>query len=168
MIEFKGYLTGASEKRFFTKSKIIGLKILIPSLLLLMPFAIHLLYTFQFPAIACIALVAIFPIAFLIPQPKKERLSLTPKHICINDTHIVCVADKYEEIRRIDDVKRVTDRGEYYEIDFRFGKISEKFICQKDLISKGTLREFEALFSKKLTRGRGGQGDGSVVSSDKN
>lgn len=150
MIEFNGYLTGSAEKRFFIKSKIIGLKILIPSLLLMLPIVICIANIFHFPLIACIAIIATFPLTLLIPQPRKERISLTPKQICINDTHIVCVADKYEEIRRIDDVKCVTDRGEYYEIDFPFGKISEKFICQKDLLSKGTLREFEAIFCKKL------------------
>ena len=56
------------------------------------------------------------------------------------------------EYRNIEDVKCVRDFGEFYELVFPFGKISEKFICQKDLLSKGTLAEFEALFGDKILR----------------
>ena len=35
---------------------------------------------------------------------------------------------------------------------FIFGKISDKFICQKDLLTKGSLEEFERIFEGKIKR----------------
>ena len=52
----------------------------------------------------------------------------------------------------IGDAKQVRDFGEFYEIVFLFGKISDKFICQKNLLTKGTLEQFESLFNGKLQR----------------
>ena len=69
--------------------------------------------------------------------------------------HIVCITDRYEEIRKLKDVKRVTDRGEHYEIDFVYGRLSSSFVCQKTLLSKGTLEKFEALFEGKLVKNLG-------------
>lgn len=52
----------------------------------------------------------------------------------------------------IKDVKNVYDHGEFYDLVFPFGKISGKFICQKNLLTEGTLAEFEALFDGKIVR----------------
>ena len=40
----------------------------------------------------------------------------------------------------------------FYFIKFPFGKYSDKFICQKSLLTQGTLEEFEALFEGKIER----------------
>ena len=42
----------------------------------------------------------------------------------------------------------------WYEIVFPFGKISSNFICQKNLIFKGSLEEFEDLFNGKIVKRR--------------
>ena len=52
----------------------------------------------------------------------------------------------------ISDVKKVVDHGEFYELSFVFGKVSDKFICQKSLLTKGTLEEFKAMFGDKVYR----------------
>ena len=52
----------------------------------------------------------------------------------------------------ISDAKQLRDFGEFYEIVFPFGKVSDKFICQKNLLTQGTLEEFEKLFEGKTTR----------------
>ena len=70
----------------------------------------------------------------------------------MEEDYVLCVSDKYTETRSINDVKKVIDHGEYYELCFSFGKLSDKFICQKNLITKGTIQEFETLFSGKITR----------------
>ena len=153
MIAFKGHLTGPAERRFYWKGKVTALKML-PSVLLVLPIIIYISTLFSAPIFLyiSIAVFAILPLTILIPPSKQERISLTPNLIYIEDNHIVCIAEKYEEIRKLSDIKRVIDRGEYYEIDFPYGKISEKFICQKSLLSKGTLAEFEALFDGKLEK----------------
>ncbi len=63
---------------------------------------------------------------------------------------VICIADKYKECRKISDVKRVRDYGEFYELVFPLSKMSEKFICQKNLLTKGTLEEFKRLFRGKI------------------
>jgi hypothetical protein len=77
---------------------------------------------------------------------------MLPKRIYIKDDHIVCIADRYTDSKFISDVNKVIDHGEFYELCFPLGKVSEKFICQKDLLTKGSLREFESIFKKKIER----------------
>ena len=77
---------------------------------------------------------------------------MLPKRIYTNGDHIVCVAEKYTDSKLIKDVKKVIDHGEFYELCFPFGKTSEKFICQKSLLSKGSLGAFERLFADKIIK----------------
>lgn len=153
-IEFRGYISGKAEKRFRMKSRIIGLQIILITILLFCPGILIFGIKTQTQIIVKITIFA--SVAFLlmafIPKSKKEWKSLTPKRIFIDEDCIVCVADKYTDTKYIDDVKKVYDRDEYYELVFPVGKISEKFICQKDLLSKGSIEEFEALFEEKIER----------------
>lgn len=72
--------------------------------------------------------------------------------IRIQDNILLSVSDRATESRYIEEVKEVRDYGEYYVLVFPMGKLSEKFVCQKDLLTKGTLEEFEALFEGKIVR----------------
>lgn len=56
-------------------------------------------------------------------------------------------------IRKISKVKKVLDCGEVYYIIFKFGDITNSWICQKNNIINGTIEEFEALFQTKLVKG---------------
>lgn len=102
--------------------------------------------------IAYLSFYLIFPLLVRIPRSKKEQAAVLPKRIYTERNSIVCVAEKYQERKKIADVKLVRDFGEFYELVFPFGKYSEKFICQKSLLSKGTLKAFEALFPGKIVR----------------
>lgn len=102
--------------------------------------------------IAYLSFYLIFPLLVRIPRSKKEQAAVLPKRIYTERNSIVCVAEKYQERKKIADVKLVRDFGEFYELVFPFGKYSEKFICQKSLLSKGTLNAFEALFPGKIVR----------------
>ena len=154
MIEFNGYLTGAAEAYFHKRTKAFGRKIIIASLLILFPGILVTGIKMHAKALIwgyCTLFVAI-PLLTLIPKSKKERISITPKRIFTEDDCIICVADRYTESSFIADAKTLRDFGEYYEIVFPFGKVSDKFVCQKNLLTKGTLEEFEALFAGKLIR----------------
>ena len=52
----------------------------------------------------------------------------------------------------IDSVKRVVDYGEWYDFVFYYSDRDLYFVCQKSLLTKGTLEEFEALFEGKIVR----------------
>lgn len=154
MIEFNGYISGEAEKYYWKKSRRIGIKILICALLLLLPPFIIIARATQnwFILIGYCSLFVILPLAAFIPKSKKERKSLTPKRIVTDSDYIISIADKYEDSKSINDVSIVRDHGEFYELVFPIGKISEKFICQKNLLAKGTIEEFEALFGDKIVR----------------
>lgn len=49
-------------------------------------------------------------------------------------------------------VKRVIDVGEWYYVIFKFGDIGNSWICQKDLLTKGTLEQFENIFNDRIVR----------------
>ena len=154
MIEFNGYLTGNAENYFHKRSRILGQKIVLYGLLLFAPGIVSFAFWLKdlsFIAVFLSMLVCVMLFTF-IPKEKKEKHRLTPKKIIVEEDYVLCVSDKYTETRSINDVKKVIDHGEYYELCFSFGKLSDKFICQKNLITKGTIQEFETLFSGKITR----------------
>ena len=152
MIEFNGYLTGSAEKHFFRKRKTLTRNLMFCSLLLLLPaitafsfyLNLHILFKIY------VVIVMVLSLFLAIPQSKKIKREITPKRIFIDGESIVCVSDKGTESRLISDVKKVTDFGEFYELTFPFGKVSANFICQKNLLTKDSLEEFEALFEGKI------------------
>lgn len=154
MIEFNGYITGSAEKYFFKRARNLVRNLMLASLLLLFPIVIAFSVNKKFWFLLqmyCIIFVTL-PLVLYIPKSKKEKKAITPKKIFTEDEYIICITDKCEEIRHIGDAKKVQDFGEFYEIIFPFGKVSEKYICQKSLLVKGTLEEFEALFEGKIVR----------------
>ena len=54
--------------------------------------------------------------------------------------------------KKLYEVKKVIDFGAFYSIIFYLPDIDRRFVCQKDLITKGTLEEFEKLFEDKIVR----------------
>lgn len=154
MIEFNGQLSGTAEKRFLKRSADYGQIFLLAGELLVFPVIILLAVCLQNWILIWTYLIFSVLILLMarIPKSKKERDAITPNRIYTKDNQIVCVAEKYVEYRNIADVKCIRDFGEFYELVFPFGRISEKFICQKDLLTKGTSKEFEALFGGKIIR----------------
>lgn len=156
MIEFNGYLNGAAEEYFHKKTRILGRNILLMGVLILLPAIISFgikINSWSLILGYC-SLFLVIPILTMIPKGNKEKISITPKKIFTEDGYIICIADKYTESRLISDAKVLRDFGEFYEIVFPFGKVSDKFICQKNLIVKGTAEEFEALFVGKVIKKR--------------
>ncbi len=60
--------------------------------------------------------------------------------------------DKGEVIKNISDVKKVYDKGDWYEFNCFFPHRNINLLCQKDWIKQGTIEEFEKLFEDKLVR----------------
>lgn len=156
MITFDGYLSGNALKHFERRFRNTGIITMCVSLLLFMPFAVYVfswISSVKNALIAYCSIMVILPLLMLlIPQSKKERKAMTPKNITIDDDCMICIADKYTERRSLGAVKQVRDFGEYYDFVFVFGKLSDKFVCQKSLLEKGNLYKFEQLFEDKLIR----------------
>lgn len=49
-------------------------------------------------------------------------------------------------------IKGVRDFGEYYVLIFRDSGNFSQIICQKDLLTNGTIEQFEELFDGKIVR----------------
>lgn len=154
MIEFDGYITGAAEKHFQKKAGDFAQKTLIVGMVVASPIIILFSQIMQswLPIAAYGLFFACILLALRIPKSKKERTAVIPKMVYTEEEYIVCVADTYEEYRNMGDVKEVLDYGDFYELVFPFGKVSNNFICQKELLTKGTLEEFEDLFIGKIVR----------------
>ena len=154
MVEFNGYITGLAEVHFHNRARLLGQKLLIGGFLLFLPAVLSFAMRLKDCdlVVAYLAIIGGSLLLTMIPKSKRERTSIKPKKIVVDQDYIVCVADKYTETRGISDVKIVKDFGEFYELCFPFGKVSDKFICQKSLLTRGSIREFEALFEGKITR----------------
>lgn len=156
MIEFNGYISGAAEKRFMWKSR----KFVIILFLFAIPFSIPIIFSlktmffkdnaFIYTMLACFCIIPFM--MYFLPQSKNTRKKLLPKRIYTKKDEIICVAEQYTESKFISDVSKVIDHGEFYELCFPFGKVSDKFICQKNLLTRGTIKEFERLFDGKIVR----------------
>ena len=153
MIEFSGYLSGKTEKYFWKRNAAFVQKFIFIGVILCIP--LPLLFVEQAgnwsPVVGYLGFWILFGIVFpFLPKSKKEKEKITPYKIIIQDGYISVQTKASSESRKIDDVKIIYDFGEWYSFVFPIGKVSMNFICQKDLISKGTLKDFEELFKGKI------------------
>lgn len=154
MIEFRGRISGAAEKRFIQKERLLGQNLLLFSMLVFLPIFIVFAIRTQYWALifAYVGLAIAVLIIVRLPFATKNSIAYTPTRIYTEEECIISVGEKYEETKLISDVSVVRDHGNFYELVFPFGNVSNRFICQKDLLTQGTLAEFEALFEGKIER----------------
>lgn len=154
MIEFNGYITGAAKKHYDKINRRMGRSIMLVVLLLVMPIIIVLAIMARMwlilPGYAFLMVVGI--VAIQLPKSKTEDKKFTTKRVYVKEGYITYESDVTEQTKDIDLVRVVYDYGEFYELKFPFGNMSTQFICQKDLLTRGTLEEFEALFEGKLEK----------------
>ena len=155
MIVFDGYLTGNARKYFVNKYLNNMSKILVLLFLITIPIWLFLsletnTVVYVMPAILGYTLLS--PIIFRICVSKKERQRNTIKKVIIKNGEIKAVSDKSRINSDISKVKKVCDYGEYYDIVFPAIYFTSIYVCQKDLLSKGSIEEFENIFSGKIVR----------------
>lgn len=156
MLEFKGHLTGKSLSFFQRRQRILGQKLLLFSFIGCFPIIYICGVLLRNPKSTMLLFyLVVLPLCFLftfIPKSKKETLQMTPHRIYLENDTITCIAEKYVETKFWEDVKVVNDYGEFYELIFPFGNASDKFICQKSLLSNGKIEDFEKLFGEKIVK----------------
>jgi hypothetical protein len=84
--------------------------------------------------------------------PLKVLNLYLPKEIVLYDDYIEMFAEKRASIRYYSDVKKVVDCGNWYHIIFSFPNKDSYFVCQKSLITQGSIEEFETLFAEKIVK----------------
>ena len=102
--------------------------------------------------------VILLVVTFLSAKTPKKivlRFRLSP-HIVITEEDLSLElwknGGKVWRTRKLSRVKKVLDCGEVYYIIFKFGDITNAWICQKDNIINGTIEDFETLFQSKIVR----------------
>lgn len=157
MIEFNGYLTGTSQKYFCNQIVKLQRKFIIftsiPTLFMIFSFSYLFWGIIIEPKIILLSII-LFLALYMLPkiQTKKEKEKITPQKVYIENDIIISESNAATESRFIKDVKEVKDYGEFYYLTFLFGKYSYHFVCQKDLLTKGSIDEFEALFDGKIKK----------------
>ena len=85
-------------------------------------------------------------------KPNKQKPKIIPTKISINETGITATfSDGSTDSEEMKNVKKVIDYGDYYEFVF-YVKSKKYYFCQKDLLSKGTLQDFETLFQNVMVK----------------
>lgn len=100
-------------------------------------------------------LLAVLTVLNTIPLPGiKKRVLKFKADIRIRIENGVIINSNFynQKTKPISKVKKVIDAGEWYYLIFKFGDISNSWVCQKDLITQGTIEEFEKLFENKIVR----------------
>lgn len=95
-----------------------------------------------FIVVPVLAIAAAF-LPYLMIKVSKDRL--VPKCITINDGVISLIINSGStDSRKIEQVKAVKDYGEYYTLTFKgFFTVSSFYICQKDLLTQGSIEELK-------------------------
>ena len=152
MVVFEGNLTGEAKKFFIKKKKTAYKKIIFLSLTLILPI-IELFRGTEFLLIPILLYVFVFLVFVLLLCKEERRVTAdVPKKISFMDEYIICLTDTTEETRRFSEVKYIYDFGEFYYIEFLNRNSNSNFICQKNLISKGSIREFEVIFESLIIK----------------
>ena len=145
MIEFKGKISGKTLKFQAKRYKIaLSISFLIAALFICVLYRAYSMFV---------------PVGFIILVlllcPSKAFVFLTPKRVYIDleDRTIVSVNSESSEVfRMIDDIVEVKDYGEFYTFKFNSQRAFITFIAQKDLITHGTIEEFEEIFEEVMVR----------------
>ena len=156
MIVFDGELTGKCKKFVLRKfSNLAGLICIITfSLVSFLVFGIAKTFGMSIIWIYIAFAVVATLLTFLLPPYKQDQKTFMPQKVYVDlkDEMLVCKCEQKEQIHSIDSVYRVIDYGEWYHFKFNFGERDRFFVCQKNLLTEGSIEEFEALFEDVLIR----------------
>lgn len=152
IIEFKGELSEES-KQFLLRRR-TTIQVIVGILISLLGSACTIAVALVYDIIILIFLVCFAVIAILSCLPyKKAAYKVMPKSISIEDNALSLENDSnHNELREINNVKKIIDMGKWYYIIFYFPHKNIYFLCQKDLLTTGSLEEFEKLFEGKIVR----------------
>lgn len=121
------------------------------SIILVIPITLAVVFDDIIWAIAYIIIPALILFS-VVPIPKKKWNTICPTEISINDETVIIHGETFHQEREISQLKRIIDFGDCYKMEFVFPHKSFSCLCQKNLIVKGTLEEFEERFADIIVR----------------
>lgn len=150
MIKFEGSLSGKCKDvvlKEYTKSNLLYVGMV---LITGVPAAIGISNFFEWwtllISLPCVLLMCAMIIVNIV---KGQSL---PAYIQISNGSIHAKYRNGEYDWSFDDVSSVDDIGEWYVINMPNVRPIQKLVCQKDLLTQGTLEDFESLFVTKIIR----------------
>lgn len=154
MIEFRGELTGECKKFLLKKQRHMQTTAMS---FVLLPFCIVSILAAIFWKPIALAFTIPFILTLILsalPASKGDQKVFMPKRIYIDleEAVIVHECEKMERFHMLNTVETVEDYGEWYYFIFEFEDRDLYFVCQKDLLTQGTIEEFETLFEEKIVR----------------
>ena len=159
MIEFKGEVSKECNQWISNRmNRVIVFSWLFASTIVSVPILFACIYWSWIFVIFIIVFYGfvLFLMLFMVLFPDKWKQTPTIYMAVIKDSLIAKVKTEKGKIIKygnsIEYVKNVIDYGDWYHITFYVPHRNPFFICQKDLISEGTIEEFEELFADKLVR----------------
>ena len=158
MVVFCGDLSEKSKEYLLKENVVLGLIISIPVALIFCSITIFLaailelwvMLIFLIP----ISLIFIFPIIGKYFQKEKVLEMIIPSKIVIDgngDIRMFLGKEKTLIEKSFSKIKKVEEDDDWFYLKLRFPKI-DGFLCQKNLITEGTIEEFEEIFKDKLVR----------------
>ena len=150
MIVFEGQISGKCKEgvlRRGAKNSFIGG--LITSILFAIP---TIILALKIDLIILLFFLVLIPFPFLAAIPPKEKYypMIFPSKVTIDTQtgEMTTQSSQFYAESSIIDVVKVLDKGEWYLIYLK--SKDGRFICQKDLLTSGTLDEFEKFFKDKI------------------
>lgn len=121
------------------------------SIILVIPITLAIVFDDTIWAIAYIIIPALILFS-VVSIPKKKWDTICPTEISINDETVIIHGETFHQEREISQLKRIIDFGDCYKMEFVFPHKSFSCLCQKNLMVKGTLEEFEERFADIIVR----------------
>lgn len=156
MIEFYGKITGECRQYIMKREAIVAcVAFTVAAVLVSIPIVI-LSVTYDpliwiMMAVPGGAIVLSFIPFFLKDYGLSDAKLIFPMKISVDeDGEMLSENNRFHEYRHVSQVKKVVDMGEFYVLYFYWRHRTFRYVCQKNLLTKGTLEEFEALFKEKL------------------
>lgn len=155
MIEFSGQLSqeGIDYIKQQTKQGWVRKRLLKGDLICLLLFTLPvvILGIWISPWIFLIEL-GVAPLCIALCRNVNSCIYEPPVKIAVDDLYVEVFLAKSDFAVKTQDVEQVIDMGNFYYIEVGETVLNRQFVCEKQLLSKGTLEEFEKLFEGKLVR----------------
>ena len=152
MIVFEGQISGKCKDGVLRRgARISFIAGLITSILFAIPTVVLAL---KIDLIVLLFFLVLIPLPFLAAIPPREKYYpiIFPSKITI-DTQtgsMTTQSSQFYAESSITEVVKVLDKGEWYHIYVEHKE--GRFICQKDLLTNGSLAEFEEIFRDKIIK----------------
>lgn len=152
MIEFNGKLTGKANSFYRKELKKTILIFILCFTIIPLPGTINLSRIFGTPIILIFYLVVTLFWPFLLRFRVGKKFTVPERVRIDTEGSILYECGRLLNVVSIKSVKKVVDYGEFYYIKLPFLHLTNEIICQKNLLTHGSIEEFEELFKDKIVR----------------